>query len=334
MPYASPNSAVETPPAPAAARQRAPEAVVDGIAPRPDGISGHLPGWLRSRSTTTAAGTASHSFRMALPAYFAQATQTAAYKYENDDATFVERLGDGLVIAALFDGVTIPKRHNRAGHAVSAFVRERLRASLLETDGRRPIVETVLAKALEDAVGVLERVGGGAATTATVVVAAPIRHGDWRLYTINAGNSRATLLLPDGTLDPMTRVKPPGTSFAIANTLTAGYRYKLETSKVTVPQGSIVLFTSDGVHDHLRDSEIWVDLGRTVQEILAEADRLDSRGLVEPLLRRFTETLVSHAAATQAKAARPDDTTALALVLGDPSRSFDQKRRPAARARA
>jgi serine/threonine protein phosphatase PrpC len=327
MQYASTTSALDTPVPPSAETAPGPtaEPLVDGITPRPDGLSGHLPGWLRSRSVTAANGTTSASFRIALPALFAQATQTAAYKNENDDATFVERLGDGLIIAGLFDGVTVPKRHNRAGHVIAGFVRERLRSALVETDGRRPIVESILAKALEDAVGVLERVGGGAATTATVVVASPIRHGDWRLYTINAGNSRATLLLPDGTLDPMTRVKPPGTSFAIANTLTAGYRYKLETSKVTAPAGSTVLFTSDGVHDHLRDSEMWIDLGRSVEASLLDARQMGARGLAERVLRTFAETLVTHATVTQTRSARPDDTTAMTLLLGDPAKALEQK---------
>src|SRR4051812_14154359 len=89
----------------------------DGITLRPDSASGHLPGWVRSRLTTTAAGVTTQSLRMALPTFFGLATQTAAYKYENDDATFLDRLGDGTVIAGLFDGVTVPKRNNRAGHA-------------------------------------------------------------------------------------------------------------------------------------------------------------------------------------------------------------------------
>src|SRR5262245_10508796 len=78
----------------------------------------------------------------ALPVFFAQATRTASYKQDNDDATFAERLADGLILAGLFDGVTLPKRTVRPGHVVGAFVRERLRTTLVARDreGRAPIV--------------------------------------------------------------------------------------------------------------------------------------------------------------------------------------------------
>src|SRR4051794_38715156 len=97
----------------------------------------------------------------ARPVFFAQVTRTAPYKQDNDDAVFVDRLEDGTVIAGLFDGVTVPKRMNRSGHAVCAFVRERLKSGLVERDGRRPSVETVLAATIQDSAGVLEKVGGG-----------------------------------------------------------------------------------------------------------------------------------------------------------------------------
>jgi serine/threonine protein phosphatase PrpC len=293
------------------------------IIPRPDSLSGFLPGWVRSKSWTAASGKTTQSLRMALPASFAQATQTAAYKFENDDASFIERLAEGTLVAGLFDGVTVPKRHHRAGHAVAAFVRERLRAHLVETDGRRPIVENVLASAIEEAVFVLDRLGGGAATTATVLVAVPMRTRDWRLYVINAGNSRATAFLPDGTVEPLTVVKPAGTSFAAVNTLTAGYRYRREASKVTKLAGTIVLLTSDGVHDHVPDSKVWQELGRAVEATLQASP---SAGAVERLARTFAENTVVRATRAQEAIQRTDDATAVALVLGDPSGALDQKR--------
>src|SRR5581483_5266303 len=56
----------------------------------PDTLSGHLPAWTRAR-TSTANGRTTQKLRFAHAAFYAQATQTAGYKYENDDATFVER---------------------------------------------------------------------------------------------------------------------------------------------------------------------------------------------------------------------------------------------------
>src|SRR5262245_28520955 len=104
---------------------------------------------------------------LALPVFFAQATRTAAYKQESDDATFAERLADGRILAGLFDGVTLPGRSVRPGHVVGAFVRERLRTALMGRDGegRAPIIANVLARAIEDAGSVLDGLGGGAATT-------------------------------------------------------------------------------------------------------------------------------------------------------------------------
>lgn len=288
--------------------------------PSPDSLSGYLPGWVRGRTWTAASGKQTQSLRLALPAFYACATQTAAYKYENDDATFVERLWDGTIIAGIFDGVTIPKRNTRAGHAVSTFIREKLRATLVEVDGRRPVIEECLASAIEEAVGVLDGLGGGGATTATVLVAEPMRTRDWRLYVLNAGNSRATVFLPDGTLVPITRIKPAGTSFAAVNTLTAGYRYKREASKATTPAGTIALMTSDGVHDHVADTDVWTDLGRAVEATLRRPEPS-----VERLVRTFMEGVVRRATAAQDEAKRPDDTTALALLLGDPTEAFAQK---------
>jgi hypothetical protein len=188
-----------------------------------DCFSGHLPGWVRSRfGGPASAKQGTQELRIALPVSFAQATRTASYKNENDDATFLERLADGFLVSALFDGVTIPKRNYRAGHAVAGFVREHLRSQLVDRDGRRPVVETVLGNALQEAVSALEKLGGCAATTATVLVAAPMRSGEWRLYAVNAGNSRATVFAPDGTLDPLTRVKPPGTPVAALTPLSHG----------------------------------------------------------------------------------------------------------------
>ncbi len=292
------------------------------VKPRPDSLSGHLPAWVRSRSGTTATGATTQKIRVALSAFFAQATQTATYKFDNDDATFLERLSDGMIIAGLFDGVTIPKRDHRTGHALSAFIKERLRETLIEKDGRRPIVEEVLANAMQDSVGVLDRLGGGAATTATVLVALPMPNGDWRLYVINAGNSRATLFLPDGTLEPITRIKPPGTPFAAINTLSQGYLYKRETAKLTAPAGTIVLLTSDGIHDHVADMDVWFDLGRAVNATIEGP----SEHLVERLTRAFVEGLVEHASEVHARVQRSDDTTAIALVLSDPTRELSQKR--------
>lgn len=293
------------------------------IVPSPDSLSGRLPGSVRSRIWTAASGKTTQSLRLALPATFAQATQTAAYKFENDDASFVERLSEGTVVAGLFDGVTVPKRHHRAGHAVAAFVRERLRANLVEVGGRRPVVENVLASALEEAVGRLEGLGGGAATTATVVVAVPMRTRDWRVYVINAGNSRAAACRPDGTLDALTIAKPAGTAFAAVNTLTAGYRYRREASKVTAAAGTIVLLTSDGVHDHVPDRGIWQEHGRAVESVLRQPRGDDA---VERLIRAFVENTVTRATAAQERIQRPDDATAVALLLGDPTTELDQKR--------
>ena len=292
------------------------------LSTRPDSLSGRLSGWVKNRP---GAGM-TDSPRLPLSASFAQATQTASYKTDNDDATFLDRLPDGMIAAGLFDGVTIPKRNYRAGQAVATWVRDRLRTTLVENEGRAPVIETTLSTVIEDAVSaVLDPLGGGAATTATVVVALPIRTGEWRLYTINAGNSRATLFLPDGSVEPLTRIKPPGTSFVAVNTLSSGYRYKVETSKVTVAAGTIVLLTSDGIHDHVRDSMMWVDLGRAVESALDGAS-LGSRDTVERLTRAFVEDVVARATVAQAAVQRPDDTTALAVLLGDPTPALEQKR--------
>lgn len=293
------------------------------IAPRPDSLSGRLPGWLKNRHWTAASGKTTQSLRVALPASYALATQTAAYKLENDDATFVERLAEGAIVAGLFDGVTVPRRNHRAGHVVASFVRDRLRAHLVESEGRRVIVENVLATALEEAVGLLDNIGGGAATTATVLVASPTSAGDWRLHIVNAGNSRALACLPDGTFEPLTMAKPAGTSFAAINTLSAGYRYQREASKVTKPAGTLLLLTSDGVHDHVPDRAVWSDLGRAVQSVVA-APRTDDGP--ERIARAFVENVVARAAAAQACIQRTDDATAVALVLGDPAAALDQKR--------
>jgi len=303
--------------------RNADEPAPNHIIPRPDCHSGHLPGWVRSRLWTAASGKTTQSLRLALPVSFGVATQTAAYKLENDDATVLERLAEGTLVAGIFDGVTIPRRNHRAGHTVAAFVRERLRANLLEADGRRPIVENVLASAIEESVGVLERLGGGAATTATVLVAVPMRTRDWRLYLINAGNSRATAFHADGTVEPLTLIKPVGASFAAVNTLTAGYRYRREASKVTKPAGTLVLLTSDGVHDHVPDRTIWADLGRAVESVL-RAPHSDSD--LERLVRAFVENAVARAVVAQQRIARPDDTTAMAILLGDPGVELAQKR--------
>jgi len=262
----------------------------------------------------------------ALPVFFAHATRVAAYKQENDDATFAERRPDGLILAGLFDGVTLPGRSLRAGHIVGAFVRERLRTALSERDheGRPPIIANVLARAVEDSVNVLDDLGGGAATTATVVVAAPMRTREWRLYVINAGNSRATAFLPDGTITPLTRPKPPGTSFAAINTLTAGFRYHREASTMTAPSGTTLLFTSDGIHDNIPDSRVWVTLGRTVESSLIEPSQASP--VVPRLARAFVESIVEQAVRVQERAQRPDDATALAVVLGDPTPAFEPKR--------
>jgi serine/threonine protein phosphatase PrpC len=306
MPFTSVQTALDTP---------VPQTVgTTGLPLRPDSLSGRLAGWTRASRT-------------ALPAFFAQGTQTASYKQENDDATFLERLPEGLIAAGLFDGVTVPKRHYRAGRAVSTWVSERLRTALAEVEGRPPLVENVLSATLEDAVTeVLDPLGGGAGTTATVVVAVPLRDGDWRVYTINAGNSRATLFLPDGTVYPLTRLKPPGTPFVAVNTLSSGYRYQVETSKVTAAAGTLVLLTSDGIHDHVRDSSIWVDLGRAVEAALD--GELGARDVAERLTRAFVEDVIARATAAQAEVQRPDDTTALALLLGDPTADLESKRLP------
>jgi serine/threonine protein phosphatase PrpC len=293
----------------------------------PDCVSGYLPGWVRSRfGGPASAKQGTQELRIALPVSFAQATRTAIYKNENDDATFLERMADGGLVCALFDGVTIPKRNYRAGHAVSSFVRDFLRTHLVDRDGRRPVVETVLANALQESVGVFEKLGGGAATTASVVVGVPMRDGDWRLYAVNAGNSRATIFAPDGTLDPLTRVKPPGTPFAALNTLSHGYPYKLESTKLTVPAGTIVLLTSDGVHDHIRDTEIWSALGSATATVLGEAWKAPESGVLERLARLFVERVVEQSTLAQERVQRPDDTTALAVLLGDPIDALAQKR--------
>jgi serine/threonine protein phosphatase PrpC len=262
------------------------------------------------------------------PVFFAQSTRTATYKTENDDAVFVERFPDGSVVAGLFDGVTVPKRSNRSGHAVCAFVQERLKTGLVERDGRRPVVEMVLAGALTDASAVLEKVGGGAGTTATVVVGIPMPTGSWRLYVINAGNSRATVFLPDGTLEPITRIKPPGTPFAAVNTLSPGYTYKLESSRTTVPGGTLVLLTSDGIHDHIPDTTIWSVLGRAVHGVLGANGNgaAPAGGLLQRLARGFADTVVERAAAVQDQKHQSDDATALALLLDAPVATLEQKR--------
>jgi serine/threonine protein phosphatase PrpC len=312
-------------PSPSFAARAKSSALSDGSRPRPDSLSGHLPAWVRSRSGTSASGETTQRLRIAHAAFFALATQTAAYKNENDDATFLERLADGMIIAGLFDGVTIPKRNNRSGWAVAAFIRERLRATLVETDGRRPVVETVLSNAMEESVAVLEKLGGGAATTATVVVAAPMPTREWRVYVINAGNSRATAFRTDGTIEPITRIKPPGTPFAAVNTLTRGYTYRLEITKQTVGAGTLLLLTSDGVHDHVPDTRIWADLGRAVESTLSEPGPWRSAGAIERLARGFTESVVERATGAQGNE-RSDDTTAMALVIGDPSQELAEKR--------
>jgi serine/threonine protein phosphatase PrpC len=260
------------------------------------------------------------------PVFFAQVTRTASYKHENDDAAFVERLPDGTVIVGLFDGVTVPKRSNRSGHAVCAFVRDRLKADLVERDGRRPSVETVLAATIQDSAGVLEKVGGGAGTTATVVVAVPVSTGSWRLYVINAGNSRATVFLPDGTLEPITRIKPPGTPFAAVNTLSYGYAYKLESTRATVSAGTLLLLTSDGVHDHIPDTAIWAGLGRAMQGVL-EGGAEATGGILQRLASSFADAVVKHAATAQETARLSDDSTVLALLLDAPVAILEQKRR-------
>jgi serine/threonine protein phosphatase PrpC len=280
-------------------------------------LSGALPAWSPGRAGSPAR-----------PVFFAQTTRTAPYKNDNDDASFVERLADGTVLAGLFDGVTIPKRSYRTGHMVSAFVRDRLKVRLApRDDGRRPIVETELASAIQDSVAVLEKTGGGAATTATVVAAVPMSTGSWRTYVINAGNSRATLFLPDGTLQPLTRLKPPGTPFAAVNTLSHGYLYKLELSKVTLPAGSIVLLTSDGIHDHVPDDTLWAVLGRAVQAVLVGGGDPSAGGLIQRLARRFTDAVVESATEAQERARLADDATALALLLDAPVATLEQKRR-------
>jgi serine/threonine protein phosphatase PrpC len=292
---------------------------------RPDSLSGHLASWIRGRSGVPTSSKATQSLRVALPAFFAQATQTAAYKNENDDATFVERLADGSIIAGVFDGVTVPSRNHRAGHAVSAFVRDQLRSGLVEKDERRPSAEAVLSAVIEDAVGVLEKLGGGAATTASVLAAVPMPTRDWRVFVINAGNSRATALLPDGTVEAITRVKPPGTPFAAVNTLSRGYTYKLEISRLTAAAGSTLLLTSDGIHDHIPDTRIWRCLGAAVEASIQQSRRMPGELMVERLARDFVVRLVEEATAAQARAQQSDDATAFALILGDPTEALLQK---------
>src|SRR5690349_18221333 len=68
----------------------------------PDSLSGHLPAWVKSRfGGPASAKQSTQELRIALPASFAIATRTASYKNENDDATFLERHPDGLVVAGL-----------------------------------------------------------------------------------------------------------------------------------------------------------------------------------------------------------------------------------------
>jgi hypothetical protein len=150
-----------------------------------------------------------------------------------------------------------------------------------------------------------------------------MRTRDWRLYLINAGNSRATAFLPDGSVEPLTVVKPAGSSFAAINTLTAGYRYRREATQVTKLQCTIVLLTSDGVHDHVPDSKVWQELGRAVEATL-RAPQSDEA--VERLARTFAENAVARATRAQEAVQRTDDATAVALVLGDPLGALDQKR--------
>jgi serine/threonine protein phosphatase PrpC len=274
---------------------------------RPDSLSGHLPSWVRSRSGTAVSGKTTQQIRIAHAAFY--------------------RLSYGMIIGGLFDGVTVPKRSNRAGHVVSAFVRERLRANLAEVDGVKPTVETVLADTLEESIAtVLEPLGGGAATTATVIAAAPLSTREWQIFVINAGNSRATVFAPDGTITPITRLKPPGTPFTAVNTLTSGYRYKVEASKLTIPAGAILLLTSDGVHDHVSDTAIWFTLGRAVEAALRVPGRGQTEGIVERLVRSFAEDIVEYGTRVQAQTQKTDDATALALLLGDPTAALDQKR--------
>jgi serine/threonine protein phosphatase PrpC len=279
-------------------------------------LSGALPGWSPGRPGVPAR-----------PVFFAHATRTASYKNDNDDAVFVERLPDGMVVAGLFDGVTVPKRNNRSGHAVCAYVRDRLKVTLVERDGRRPVVETVVAAALQESVALLEKAGGGAATTATVLVGMAMPTGSWRLYVINAGNSRATVFLPDGTLEPITRIKPPGTPFAAVNTLSQGYAYKLESTRATVPPGTLVLLTSDGIHDHVPDTAIWGGLGSAVQAVLNGNGAGQTGGLLQRLARGFADVVVERAVRAQERAHLSDDSTALALLLDAPVATLEQKRR-------
>lgn len=289
-----------------------------GVSHSPDAFSGHLAAWTRTRAGASAPGKTAPTVRRALPAFFAQATQTAAYKSENDDASFVERLANGTVVAGLFDGVTVPSRNHRAGHAICASVRERLRGNLLDKEDPHD-VENVLANVIDEAVGLLEKLGGGAATTATVIAAVPLPTREWYLHVINAGNSRATAFMPDGTLDAITRVKPPGTPFAAVNTLSRGYAYKLEMSKLILPEGTLLLLTSDGIHDHIPDSRLWRNLGGAVEKAIARLRSAEPNGVVERLVRDFAVRLVEDATAAQERMQQTDDATAFALVLGDPT---------------
>src|SRR5689334_10485508 len=88
-------------PASSPAARLAPGRTVVADRPLPDSLSGHLPAWVRSRSGTRATGATTQNLRIAHAAFFAQATLTAAYKLENDDATILERLADGQMVAGL-----------------------------------------------------------------------------------------------------------------------------------------------------------------------------------------------------------------------------------------